>query len=73
MDRSYRAADLVAVYPNQSAKDRGLWARTVQIVPHSRNGLDYYVYEGQLFAAYLDPYGADGCLILAQPLKGNIP
>lgn len=73
MERSYRAADQVAVYLSQEHKNRGLYAKRVEIVPHSRAGLDYYVYEGQLFAAYLDPHGADGCLILDQPLKGIIP
>lgn len=74
MDRSYRAADSVAVYLNQKDKDRGLYAKRVQIVPHSRAGLDYYVYEDQLFAAYVDPKtSCDGCLILDQPLKGIVP
>lgn len=74
MDRSYRAADQVAVYLTQEHKNRGLYAKRVEIVPHSRGGVDFYVYEDQLFAAYVDPKtSCDGCLILDQPLKGIIP
>jgi hypothetical protein len=71
MDRSYRAAETVAVYATQQDKDTGSVLYTFKAVPYSRHGLDYYQHNDGLYAGYYHPR-YDACIILNQALKGVI-
>ncbi len=78
MDRSYMAEDQIALFNTQADRESGLITAVTNLVPYSRHGFDYYVFQDGLYAGYVfrfdepafDKY--DGYIILNQALKGII-
>lgn len=66
MDRSYRRAEAINVYATQADKERGTRQCQVRKVAYSRDGLDYYEFEGRVYPGYFDDVDtrADGCIVL---------
>lgn len=60
MDRAYKAADAVRIYATKPARGEhdAHPFKTVQLVPYSLHGFNYYKVNGRLFPAYLTTDGA---------------
>jgi hypothetical protein len=68
MDRSYMAAQRVAVYKTQADKDAGRTAQVLSLVPYPSKGFDNFKVNDVMYPAFVDPCGADACVVLTQPL-----
>jgi hypothetical protein len=70
MDRCYKRAERVNVYPTLAAMNRGQPPiKTVERVPYSRAGTDYYEVNGKVRPGWRDSSDptADACVALEGP------